>query len=546
MSYNNEENHPLILAQRELRRGKGEKEMKAAIYCRVSTDNQEREGTSLQTQLENCLTYCRDKGCDVAYRFSETYSGLSLERPELDKLRELVRTEAIDVVVCYSLDRLTRDPGHGVIITQELEKHSVKLEAVTENVDNTELGKLISYIRGFAAKLEAEKIRERSIRGKRARAREGRIPSGGGTTLYGYDYIKVSQENGGRRIINEKEAYWVCQMYSWLVNESLSTYSVMYRLRAMNAPSKSGNVWNRRSVQAVLTNPSYIGKTYVFTTSGHHKQFTRPQSEWIEIKGATPAIINPELYEAAQKQLQANRKKTVTTTKYEYLLRGHIRCRQCGRAYASSVSISMQSGKRYVKRYYYCTGKLRSYAPIERCSNKGWSANKLEPLVWNELEHYLSNRDLIASELEKQSRDADHLGVFESQLKDIERQLKAIDHEQHQLLQWALKGFPESQVEAENQRLNKARETLKARKVELEAQLTISQQAVINVPNLEHFIENVQKRLHELGFESKRLALDMLGITVYIDGNNVEVIGIIEPENQSLRWTSNQRSAPIA
>ena len=82
--------------------------------------------------------------CHIA--FSETYSGLSLERPELDKLRELVRAESIDIIVCYSLDRLSRDPGHGVIITQELEKHSVKLETVTEDVDNTELGKLISYI----------------------------------------------------------------------------------------------------------------------------------------------------------------------------------------------------------------------------------------------------------------------------------------------------------------------------------------------------------------------------------------------------------------
>jgi site-specific DNA recombinase len=118
----------------------------AAVYCRVSTDNQEREGTSLQTQLENCLKYCQDKGYNVSYRFNETYSGLSLERPELDKIRELVRNEEIDSIVCYSLDRLSRDPGHGVIITQELEKHGVKLETVTEDVDNSELGKLISYI----------------------------------------------------------------------------------------------------------------------------------------------------------------------------------------------------------------------------------------------------------------------------------------------------------------------------------------------------------------------------------------------------------------
>ena len=79
------------------------------IYCRVSSDSQEREGTSLNTQLENCLTYCQGKGYSVSYCFNEAYSGLSLERPELDKLRELVRTETIDILVCYSLDRLTRD-----------------------------------------------------------------------------------------------------------------------------------------------------------------------------------------------------------------------------------------------------------------------------------------------------------------------------------------------------------------------------------------------------------------------------------------------------
>ena len=213
--------------------------MKAAIYCRVSTDNQEREGTSLQTQSENCLTYCQSKGYDVACRFSEAYSGLSLERPELDKLREMVRAEAIEVIVCHSLDRLSRDPTHGVILTQELEKHGVKLEAVTEDVDNSELGKLISYIRGFASKLEAEKIRERTTRGRRARAKEGRMPSGAGGNIYGYDYVRVGQENGGRRVVNETEASWVRDMYSWLVNEGLSTNAIVYRLRAMGASARA-------------------------------------------------------------------------------------------------------------------------------------------------------------------------------------------------------------------------------------------------------------------------------------------------------------------
>jgi site-specific DNA recombinase len=510
----------------------------AAVYCRVSTDNQEREGTSLQTQLEACREYCQGKGYDVSYRFSEAYSGLSLERPELDKLRELVRAEAIDVLVCYSLDRLTRDPGHGVIITQEFEKHHVTLEAVTEDVDNSELGKLISYIRGYASKLEAEKIRERSIRGKRARAKEGRIPGGSGTTIYGYDYIKVSQKNGGRRVIKETEASWVRQMYQWLVNEGLSTNAITYRLRALNAPSKSGKIWNRRSVQAILINPAYTGKTYVFT-SVNGKQFRKPQEDWINIPNVTPAIISQEMFEAAQKQLQVNRNKTVPTTKHEYLLRGHLRCRHCGRPYVGGSSVSIQNGKRHIQRRYRCMGKLKMYAPLERCCNKGWSAKRLEGMVWAELERYLSDRDLIISELEKQRQDAGQLGVFEAELERVERQLKAANGEQRQLLQWALKDFPADQVEAENRRLNKAKETLKAQKTELEAQLKASQDAVINVPNLERFIEDMQKRLPELDFEGKRLALDMLGITVYLDSQNVEVTGVFEPEKQALRCTSN-------
>lgn len=168
--------------------------MRVAIYCRVSTEDQKREGTSLETQLEACSKYCHNKGYDVTYQFSEAFSGLTLERPKLKELRELVRAEAIDRIICYCLDRLSRDPGHGVILTEELEKHVVRLETVTEDVDNSELGKLISYVRGFASKIEAEKIRERTMRGKTAHAKKGDIPSGFGR-YGGYLGLRYDKEN---------------------------------------------------------------------------------------------------------------------------------------------------------------------------------------------------------------------------------------------------------------------------------------------------------------------------------------------------------------
>ena len=110
----------------------------------------------------------------------------------------------------YCLDRLSRDPTHGVILTQELEHHHVTLEAVTEDVDSSELGKLISYIRGFASKLEAEKIRERTMRGKMAYLKDGKLPQGTGIGIYGYSWDKTT----GKRQIIDHEADTVRKMFN--------------------------------------------------------------------------------------------------------------------------------------------------------------------------------------------------------------------------------------------------------------------------------------------------------------------------------------------
>ena len=96
---------------------------------------------------------------------------------------------------------------------------------------------------------------------------------------------------------------------------------------------------------------------------------------------------------------------------------------------------------------------------VDRCQNHGWNAEKLESMVWTEMERVLRHPEIIITELEKQRNDANRVDVLDTELNQTELQLKTLDHEQHQLLQWALKGFPESQVEAENKRINTARET---------------------------------------------------------------------------------------
>ncbi|GAG17846.1 unnamed protein product, partial [marine sediment metagenome] len=254
------------------------------------------------------------------------------DRPKLNELRELVGTEAIDVVVVYCLDRFSRNATQGVILRDELDKYHTLLESVTEDIDKTPLGEAITFLRGTFSQIEVEKIKERTMRGKRARAREGRM-SGSFHTTYGYDYIPVSQINGGRRIINETEASWVRQIFEWLVTDGLTTGIIRNRLEALGVPSKKGRHWNKISIASILKNPAYTGKTYAFTCNMKRKPRRKPQEEWIEIPDVTPAIISQDIFEAAQKQLQVNKAKATRNKKREYLLSGHVKCHQCGHSY---------------------------------------------------------------------------------------------------------------------------------------------------------------------------------------------------------------------
>jgi hypothetical protein len=245
------------------------------------------------------------------------------------------------------------------------------------------------------------------------------------------------------------------------------------------------------------------GKTFAFTFY-QGTNMRKPQKEWIEIPGATPVIISTEVFQTAQTQLKLNYDRAKRNTKRQYLLRSHVYCRQCGRAYCGYTDRTVS--------YYRCPGTQRITCPVNRCTNRNWRADNLEALVWKEVQAALEKPEVIIGAIERQRQDADHLGIFEAQLLEAERQLKAVDREQHQLLQWALKGFPDSQVEIENRRLNKAREMLSAKKAELEAQVRASHEAAVSLPKLEEYVALVRDKLTNLDFDTKRLALDSLNI----------------------------------
>jgi site-specific DNA recombinase len=453
-------------------------------------------------------------------------------------LRELVRADDINVVVVYCLDRLSRDPVHGVIITEELEKHQVMLEAVTEAVDGSEMGKLISYIRGFASKLEAQKIRERTMRGRKARALSGKLPACG--HLYGYTYMPGKGPGEGIRYINEDRARWVREIYRWLVEENLSTDQITYRLRELNVQTPSGKGWWLRStICKILKNPAYYGRTYVFTrTCGDPsckvKDRTKrkntgviwkPRQEWVEITGATPPIISEEVFNEAQKCLTQNRRLSVKNNKHDYLLRGHVFCARCGRTYSGEQGAKIRNGKRYYYPYYGCVGKRKRITPI-LCDNKQYATTRLEDLVWAEVEKVLSQPEIIISELDR-AREGHAEKVLEKELDRINAVLDNRNKQKDRIWKaFAITG-DEVKFKKEISEIDKEIKELEIQKSDTEKRIAANEELVLNAESIDKACAALSKKIRSLDFNDKKLAIQALQIRVLVDGDSITINGAI-------------------
>ena len=495
--------------------------MKAAIYCRVSTDNQEREGTSLETQLEGCLKQCQDEGYDVAYRLSEVFSGLTLDRPKLNELRELVRNEQIDVLMVYCLDRLSRDPTHGVILTQELDKHSVKLETVTEDVDNTELGKLITYIRGFASKLEAEKIRERTMRGKKARLAEGKLPQGTGVGLYGYDWNKETK----RREIKLVETRVVQEIFNRVakgeslisIARALNNHSILTKGTKCNSDKRK--LWHSLTIRRMIRNSSHIGKTYFMD---------------ILLPDVTPAIVSEDVFHAANAELDKPKVRS-GRPKHDYLLRSHAFCAICGKPLVGHCL-----NKKY--RYYQCSSARPYENSKPTCRARYIRADDLERTAWEHTREALSNPDTILAEIQGQLTEASGQGSLQSldsEVKELKNNLGRYEQRRKNLLEaMELGEFEKDEV---LDRLN----TLKCLRHEDEAKLTDLLKTRDNITNLteakirlDQLYDRVLENLQDSTPEIIKLALDALDIKVYASTERVEIRGIIPLELPTTARTS--------
>jgi len=422
---------------------------RAAIYARVSTSRQRKEATidSQLTELRNRVECDGHQLLEEHIVVDDGQSGSYLERPGLDRLRDLARERIIDLVYVLSPDRLARKYAYQVLLIEELERFSCQLVFLGQAPGDDPESHLLVQIQGVIAEYERAKICERSRRGKLHQARQGVVLSW--KAPYGYRYVPRKGMQRGRWEINEAESPMIKMLFGWVQDEAISIREATKRLNASAYRPRGGrDQWSPSSVRVILINEAYIGNAYynrrrwiesdrtdqLFRKARKTRSVERPRKEWIRVR--IPALIDEETFARVQQQLKKNSafSRRNLLRGEEYLLRCLVKCGVCG--------LSMVANSYGRHTYYRCaastdhvnTGRAR------KCPTPSVFAPDLDQLVWKEISTLLRSPTLVQQAWQKQQGtglgNADaaeaELNRLEENIRDARSQLRRlVDAYQH-------------------------------------------------------------------------------------------------------------------
>lgn len=496
--------------------------MKAIIYSRVSTDAQERDGTSLDSQEAACVAYAERQGWQTVDRIREAASGYTLDRAGAVRLRDAIKKRECDVIVSYAVDRLSRNQNHIGVLFDDAQQSAVRLEFVTERFEDTAIGRFILAARAFIAEVEREKISERTMRGKESRARSGRIPQATGKGIYGYTY---SVETGKRRV-NESQARTVEDIYRrFAAGESCN--GIATHLNRIGVPAFGGSKWYPLTIRRILENETYTGRTTYRRTkvdlqrdprTGKKRRITtvRPESDWINIEGATPPIISGELYACVTKILSDPKRRLRGQPSATYRLRGHLRCALCD---TRMVGQSLNRG-RY--RYYRCGNAFGTSGP--HCSSRYVKVNAIEQLVLGEIASVLADPELVMAEARRLNPER----ASSSRLTGLRSQTESIKEKQRRLVRLYAEGRVDDEIlDGEAERLSADLQQVTDALTELESRGAHGLDLRQLRRQLPKALQIIRDWVNEAKGDDLSLLLDALQVQVRATPDQVSIEGVV-------------------
>src|SRR6266498_1022392 len=308
----------------------------AAIYARVSSERQ-RQDETIASQTVGLRELALERGLlipeDLVFE-DEGFSGATLTRPALERLRDHAADGCFEILLCHAPDRLARRYAYQVLLLEELARAGVEVVFAKEpERGGTPEDELLRQFQGMIAEYERAQIAERTRRGKLHRARGGSQAVMSGAP-YGYRYVKKSEHMEGFWEVNEAQAQVVREVFDRYVNDGVSIGELARWLTERGIPTRTGKTrWDRSTIWAMLRNPAYrgqgaFGKTKTAERHGgptrttrargerHGRRLTRhdqPAEQWTLIP--VPAIVTEETSELAQARLVENARFSRRNTK---------------------------------------------------------------------------------------------------------------------------------------------------------------------------------------------------------------------------------------
>jgi site-specific DNA recombinase len=406
--------------------------MRVSLYTRVSTEDQVREGTSLEVQREFLVEFAKRQGWDVFGIYTdEGISGYTTDRPAFKRMMADARKKKFDSIIVYKMDRFSRKLKDALNIVDELEAIGVGFKSATEPFDTTNSsGKLMFQQLGSFAEFERNRIKERVFPGMLKGVERGNW-QGARYVPYGYRYNKHDPE---KKLIIVKEEADVIKLIYVMYLSGQSTTQIAGYLYNKEYKTRSGGKFHSKLVCDMLKRKLYIG---IIEWNRHHydkkqktlkgyKYVRNEASKVVSGKGKHEAIICEEDFYAVQKKLANNRNGvSVRKGSADYPLTGILICGNCGHRMQGCLSIASRENKmtKGKRRYYRCCGRAVHYV---ECYEGSVQAEKIEEEVYAIIDVVLSNPELDEKRLDNLASilSTSRNDEIEKDISEIDKKLK--------------------------------------------------------------------------------------------------------------------------
>jgi site-specific DNA recombinase len=522
---------------------------RVAIYMRVSSVGQE-ENYSLPGQEEDSRKWAAENGHEVVRIFDDgAQRSYTLDRPGINDMMLAAKNGEFDILVVGRYDRFSRSQMQQQVAIYQLKKYGADIVSVREPVPDGPVGDFIRNSYAFAAEVELLNIRLRTMSGRKARVKDGKLAVGA-HQLYGYVWANANMKHGKDAYLIDEETAPIVKLIFELVLSGMSLRGVAQELQNRHIPTPGqvlesrgqlprtrtvSSVWRLSTLARILSNPAYIGQHSGWRHTTEEMKKRDPQSgEILSIKrvrltpiddpsrvaygeSVCPPIVDEATFYGVQEILKRHKveaSRNFADPEGALLRNGFAVCGYCGR----NMQAKYHKGNGHYR--YWCASERDVKAVSCPMGSRSFKAFALDELVWNWILAAFENPEVIREAFERWKSNQEEGRSFEyDRLESILKARDAADNYWKNCMTSAAEAKDEMTRAHFTKMADDAAADVKAQTEAYEKLAVILERADVRIEQIEDVIalgSQARDKLLEADYQDKRTFLYGFGVVLQI------------------------------